>query len=200
MPLGLRYFVGIDPGKSGAVAVLCSTGDVAFHDMPIRVVKKPKKGGKVGHKRMYVVPSLVALLRGLPRGLVVLEAQQAMPLSVQGRAQGTVSSFETGYGYGLLRGILSAVGRTPLLVRPVKWKRLMLKGHSTRNKDDAETVAVRLFPHVAPLLRTKRNRLIDGRAEALLLAYYGSRLSTMEIEVEQRKMESEEQELNNGND
>jgi len=90
---------------------------------------------------------------------VLIEASQAMP------GQGVRSMWTTGYGYGLWLGILAALQLPYTPVRPVVWKKAVGLG---KDKEQARLRAQQLFP--AADLRRKRDH---GRAEALLLAWYG---------------------------
>lgn len=176
MPLGSRRVViGIDPGKHGAIAVLSSDGNGLFFDTPLRKVEvqgKRDKKGKKKTKEVYDEDAMLALIRRLPRGLVVLETQQAMPPSLRDRRQGTVSSFATGEGFGLWRGLLRGQGRRYKLVHPLQWKKAMMSGYSKEKAASAD-VAAALFPLLADQFVTPRLRVIDGRSDACLLAAYG---------------------------
>ena len=93
------YLVGIDPGHTGAVAVLDAHGTLeALADTPTLTLKVQR-----GTRQAYDVPGMVALLRPYA-GLqchVCIEASHPMP------GQGTRSMFTTGYGMGLWVGLLT---------------------------------------------------------------------------------------------
>jgi hypothetical protein len=94
-------FVGIDPGLSGAVAVLTADGSlVAVYDTPTLTLRVAR-----GMRHDYDIPGMCALLTPYASaGLhVVIEASQAMP------GQGTRSTWTTGCGYGLWLGMLAAL-------------------------------------------------------------------------------------------
>jgi len=150
--------MGIDPGLSGAVAVLDHAGAlVAVHDTPVLTLATSR-----GTKQEYDVPGLVALLAPYAgsQAHVILEESQAMP------GQGVRSMWTTGYGFGLWLGLLGAVGIPYSRVRPQVWKKaLSLPG---KDKEQARLRAMQLYPGAD--LRRKRDH---GRAEALLLAWYG---------------------------
>jgi hypothetical protein len=151
------HIVGIDPGLSGAIAVLAADGAlVALCDTPVLTLKVAR-----GTKQCYDIPGLVALLSpyaGTGRH-VVIEESQAMP------GQGVRSMFTCGYGYGLWLGILAALRIPYTPIRPVVWKKAFSLG---KDKEQARLRAMQLFP--AADLRLKRHH---GRAEALLLASWG---------------------------
>ena len=82
--------IGIDPGLSGAVAVLAADGAlVALHDTPVLTLSTSH-----GTRQKYDLPGLVALLAPYagPQAHVILEESQAMP------GQGTRSMFTVGIG------------------------------------------------------------------------------------------------------
>lgn len=139
-------YVGIDPGKKGAMAVLDS-GVVAlalFEDGKYAEVLKSLSGQDVR---------------------VCLEHVNAMP------GQGVTSMFSFGENFGYIRGLLEAFGLPYELVRPQKWK----KEFGISDKNASIEVCKRLFPGV-PIRRTDRCRKDDDNmAEALLMAEYARR-------------------------
>lgn len=151
------YMIGVDPGLTGAVAVLDTTGVVqALSDTPTLALKVPR-----GTRHAYDVPGLVELLRpyaGL-HSHVLLEEAQPMP------GQGTRSMFTIGLGYGLWLGILASLHLPYTTVRPHVWKRAL---HLGKDKEASRLRAMQLYPGAD--LRRKKDH---GRSEALLLAHYG---------------------------
>lgn len=155
-------FIGIDPGLDGAVAVL-NDAAVAFSDMPTIEVASGKK-----RRREHDASALCAFLNslyGINRATVAIERQQAMP------DQGGVSTFRTGYGFGLIMGILAALKLRTEIVAPVSWKRALM-ADQPKDKGASILVAKRLFPHAASLLTLKKHH---GRADALLIAEFVKR-------------------------
>lgn len=150
----LRNFIGIDPGTSGAMAVIAldDDGGCAVKVMPF-------------DRNDYVYAT--TLFWG-DDTRCVLERVHAMP------KQGVSSSFSFGENFGWIQGVLYA-NRIPYeLVLPQKWKR---EFGVTADKNTAIEVARRLFPEVS-LRRTDRCRKDDdGMAEALLMAEYCRRHS-----------------------
>jgi hypothetical protein len=149
--------IGIDPGLSGALCVLAPDGAlVALYDTPVLTLTLAR-----GTKQTYDVPGMCALLQPYAgAGLhVLIEESQAMP------GQGVRSMWTTGYGYGLWLGILAALQIPYTPVRPVVWKKAVGLG---KDKEQARLRAQQLYPQAD--LRRKKDH---GRAEALLLAWYG---------------------------
>lgn len=158
------HFIGIDPGVTGAVAVIDENGGlVSLQDTPTIVVKKP--GG--GKRTAYVESQMAALLlNGSTVGdhtLVTIENVHSMP------KQGVSSSFNFGMGFGIWLGVCAAM-RLPLeRVEPTVWKKAMhLPAGSDKNT--SVLLASRLFPSAS--LDRKKD---DGRGDALLIAEFARR-------------------------
>ena len=141
------YFIGIDPGKSGALAVIDDEGDVW--------------NTNTFDENEYV--AVLSEMSHVGSVKVVLEHVGAMP------GQGSVSMFNFGANFGFIKGLLAANNLPYELVRPQKWKRMF---SCTSDKNTSVDVAHRLFPSV-DLRRTERcSKPHDGIAEALLMAEY----------------------------
>ena len=142
-------YIGIDPGKLGAMAILWQTGDV-------EVIPFDKAG----------YTNAIARANETDECKCCLEHVSAMP------RQGVTSTFSFGENFGWCQGILDAYGVSYELVRPLKWKR---EFSVTSDKNTSIEVCKRLFPDVS-LKRTENCRKDDdGLAEALLLAEYARR-------------------------
>ena len=94
--------IGIDPGLTGAVAVLDHAGAlVALHDVPTLTLRTSR-----GTRQDYDVPGMAALLQPYTdfRVYILLEEAQAMP------GQGVRSMFTCGLGFGVWLGMRGALG------------------------------------------------------------------------------------------
>ena len=167
-------YLGIDPGLSGALAVL----HIREHGLPIQLdvfdmpILAIEVNGKVkrrvdlpGLSWYLETPSLIKANRRETIALAVCENPNSMP------EQGTVSAFNFGYTCGATHGILAALGIPHRLVRPAAWKRAM---GLTADKDATRYIASQRFPAFSHLWARKKD---DGRAEAALLALYASTLT-----------------------
>ena len=153
------HIVGVDPGLSGALAVLTPDGTLqALYDVPTLTLRTSR-----GRRQEYDVPGLVGLLAPYTgtQTHVVIEEAQAMP------GQGTRSMFQTGLGMGIWLGVLAALQLPYRRVRPQIWKKAFGLG---KDKEASRLKAMQLYPGAD--LRRKKDH---GRAEALLLAFYGQR-------------------------
>lgn len=142
-------YIGIDPGKDGAMAIIVPDGVSVF---PF---------GEDGYK------NALDGLRGFADNCrCCLERVNAMP------GQGVTSMFKFGENFGFIQGLLTACSIPYELVTPQKWKK---EFQITGDKNRSVAVCKRLFPGVS-LRRTdgcKKDH--DGMAEALLMAEYARR-------------------------
>lgn len=148
--------VGIDPGLDGAIAWY-DGDDLTVEDMPTFMLER---GGK--QKRAVDGARLAALLRARVDHVFV-ERVAAMP------KQGVSSVFSFGQSYGLILGVLAALQIPHTTVQPAVWKRALAV---PKSKDGARARATELLPAWADLWPLVKH---DGRAEAAMIALYGSR-------------------------
>lgn len=149
---------GIDPGKTGALAILHPDNSVEFFDVPRIVLKgKDKPAWSQWASEWGTVLNLAS------PDMVVIEGVAARP------GQGVTSMFSFGQSLGFAHGIVSSVTSCPVhFVTPSVWKAKL--GLLNSNKGASREKCRTLFPStVASLTRVKD----DGRAEAALLAHYG---------------------------
>ena len=144
----MKTYIGIDPGKSGALALLTEDGQctvVPFQESAYTAILRAASG---------------------PSSVCCLEKVGAMP------GQGVVSMFNFGHNLGYIEGLLQAFDIPYQLVPPQTWKKEFCV---TSDKNTSIEVCRKLFPHVS-LLPTERSRKpSDGMAEAMLMAEYARR-------------------------
>lgn len=146
--------VGIDPGLTGAIAILNDGKFVAVLDMPVVA----KGSGVV--KNEVDPAGIITILREHVKSeegvAVALERVNALP------NQGTSSVFSLGDSFGCARSAIAACRFETIYIAPSKWKKYF---QLTSDKELSRSLAVRLFPS-APINLKKHS----DRAEALLLA------------------------------
>ena len=151
--------MGVDPGLSGALAFLdTDSGDLEILDMPTL------KAG-TGGKRIIDLDTLAREIDARSDYVrhAFVEAVSTRP------GEGAVGAFSFGQGFGALSGIIVANFIPRTFVRPAVWKKAL---GVPAAKDAARDRASQLLPqHAAQWARVKD----DGRAEAALIAYYGSK-------------------------
>lgn len=153
------YTIGIDPGVSGAVAILEGNELVMVFDMPVVEVMVNKK-----LKRRISPEMLADELQLYVREPVVawIERVNAMP------GQGVTSMFAFGEAYGLARGVMVGMGVQCNMVTPATWKKAL---RLPEGKDASRALAAQLWPkHAGHFKRAKD----DGRAEAALIAHWAT--------------------------
>lgn len=161
----MPYIIGIDPGLTGAIAILTPTGTfVAVRDMPIKV----SGSGKAKVKNEVDAEMLTELLLHCvaPDGSM-RESTLYLEQVASFRDQGVAGVFSFGHSYGIVKGVAAALGLPLVLIRPAVWKKEF--GLLKQKKDAARTYAIQLYP-LAPLERKKD----CGRADAILIARYGA--------------------------
>lgn len=145
--------IGIDPGLTGAIAVLDDDErPIQVFDMP--VMAQGVRGNEVN------VAALSRMLLVYPDNTpVVLEKVHSMP------RQGVASSFRFGESFGAVKGVVGALQMPLVLVTPQEWKKRA--GLIGKNKDLCRAMCVQQFPHLACMLENKSD---CGRADAIMIA------------------------------
>ena len=162
MPLA---FIGIDPGITGAVAIIHEFGAIEVHDTPVvEVLKGKKMRHEYSGMQMAKILGPFAARDGV---IAVLENVWALP------EEGAVGAFSFGRGVGLWEGILSAFRIRYEKVTPQRWKKEMMDGMG-KAKDASRLQAQRLFPKAE--LDLKKHH---GRADALLMAEFCKRFCSL---------------------
>jgi len=149
----MEYVIGIDPGKTGAIAFLRTDLSVA------RAFRYPGD-----------TPSCAALLNkwmnkaGMPQ-IAVIEKIHTMP------SMGTPSAMTFGMNFGAWEGLLAAHEIPYILVSAAKWRGACFDSATKKDKDKANAsleMARRLFPGIS--LKYKAD---GGKADALHMARFG---------------------------
>lgn len=142
-------YIGIDPGKNGALAYITEDGAANVFKFDEGLYN-------------YTLHQIAAQ----DPAVCCLEHVGAMP------GQGVTSMFHFGENFGFIQGLLAAYGIKFELVRPQKWKK---EFSITGDKNTSIAVCKRLFPDVSLLPSERCRKDHDGMAEALLMAEYARR-------------------------
>jgi crossover junction endodeoxyribonuclease RuvC len=156
-------WIGADPGASGAIAAYVPTYEcqVVVTDMP-RLDDGMDYWTLAAHLRNWAENFDV-------RG-VTIERVHAMP------NQGVTSMFSFGQSFGALKQAVASAGLTFTLVTPGTWKAIYGLRGGRDNKAASAEKAIELFPGIRSVLYGPKGGVKDGRADAILLAHYGSKL------------------------
>jgi len=145
----LTTYIGIDVGKNGGIALLCSESIAVIPWDDDEFVEQMRDIMACGD-----------------RAIAVVEKVGAMP------KQGVTSMFNFGKSAGFIEGVLRTCEIPYQLVPPHVWKK---EFHLGKDKQDSINVCKRLFPQVNLLRTEKCRKEHDGMAEALLMAEYARR-------------------------
>lgn len=151
-----NIILGVDPGASGAIAILTEGYLTEVFDVPIFEINKKKQID------IYQLAQKIDALN--KRGKIdqaFIEKVHALP------KQGVSSCFNFGASYGVIQGILAANFIPINFVTPNKWKSHFKLG---RDKDQSRQKASALWPLFVNQFSRKKD---DGRAEAALIARWG---------------------------
>ena len=156
--------LGIDPGLSGAIAILENKKVLTLFDMP--VMAEGKK-----NKKQLNSAQLVKIIQENTRKeediSVVVEQVNAMP------GQGVTSMFNFGQTFGAIKGVCAALNLPIFFVRPSKWKKYFELINSS--KDSSRTKVIEMYPSLSNQLTKKKD---VNKSDAILIAryYYDTRL------------------------
>lgn len=152
-PARVPHVLGIDPGLSGAYAVVAANGRLC------RVEDLPVMG--VGARVAINGGELADILRPLALDLAVIELVGAMP------KQGVASVWKFAQSCGQVRGVLEALQIPIMWVTPKQWKGSL---RLSSDKEASRTMAIEAWPDMRASFKRKCDH---GRAEAALIARYG---------------------------
>lgn len=160
----MEYFLGVDPGKQGAFAVLSTSGDlISVLDMPISD-KQPCPNG--------IAALYLGIREKYTKTFSVIEKPQSRP--TDGKVG--IASYHLGAGYLMM----PLLWDWPMqMIPPTIWTKLLHVGQpqelSAKRKSKAAFQA--LFPKLARSPAFIDNKKVyDGRIDAVLIAEYARRL------------------------
>lgn len=172
-------FVGIDPGRHGALVAIDEHGGLVWWlDMPIvaNQIDVVRLANELGDRALELGPDM--------DHVAFVERQHAMPVIVRSDDTGqvvrmlrgsNVGAFKQGESFGQLCGILAALRIRYECPSAQAWQRAVLpvlKGMGSP-KERSALIAAQLFPALP--IRGARGALKDGRADAACIAEYGRR-------------------------
>ena len=159
--------IGIDPGLSGAIAILENNKVLNIFDIPVM------SEGKKNKRQLNSALTCKFIKRKYPLNdeevAVVVEQVNAMP------GQGVTSMFNFGQTFGALKGICAALRITNFFVRPSKWKKHFELINSS--KDASRTKAIEMYPKLSNQLAKKKD---VNKSDAILIARFFSETRLIE--------------------
>ena len=153
----MRIF-GIDPGLSGAIAVLENEVVLDIIDLPVMAEgKKNKRQLNSAQLSQYMSKNV----ENIHKTSVVVEQVNAMP------GQGVTSMFNFGQTFGAIKGISATLKLPIYFVRPSKWKKHFDLINSS--KDASRTKAIEIYPSLAQKLSKKKD---VNKSDAILIGRF----------------------------
>ena len=150
--------IGIDPGLSGAIAVLQDSKVEGLFDMPVMAEGKKNKRQLNSAQLVNIIKESVKSEEEIS---VVVEQVNAMP------GQGVTSMFNFGQTFGAIKGVCAALELPIFFVRPSKWKKHFELINSA--KDASRTKVIEMYPSLSNQLTKKRD---VNKSDAILIARF----------------------------
>ena len=137
--------VGIDPGLSGAIAILKENKVLGIFDMPVMAEGKKNKRQLNSSQLANIIKEST---KNVEETVVIVEQVNAMP------GQGVTSMFNFGQTFGAIKGVCATLELPIFFVRPSKWKKHFELINSS--KDSSRTKAIEMYPKLSNLLAKKK--------------------------------------------
>ena len=150
--------IGVDPGLTGAIAILDGNKVINLFEMPIMADGKK-------NKRQLNSAQLVSIIKenikNKEETAVIVEQVNAMP------GQGVTSMFNFGQTFGAIKGVCAALELPIFFVRPSKWKKHFELINSS--KDSSRTKVIEMYPSLSNQLSKKKD---VNKSDAILIARF----------------------------
>ena len=150
--------IGIDPGLSGAIAILEDKKVLNILDMPVMAEGKKNKRQINSAQLVNIIKKNIFKTNEIS---VVVEQVNAMP------GQGVTSMFNFGQTFGAIKGVCAALELPIFFIRPSKWKKYFELINSS--KDASRTKAIEMYPSLSDQLSKKKD---VNKSDAILIARY----------------------------
>ena len=152
--------IGIDPGLSGAIAILEDNKVLSIFDMPVMAEGKKNKRQLNSAQLVDIIKENIKINDDIA---VVVEQVNAMP------GQGVTSMFNFGQTFGAIKGVCAALKLPIFFVRPSKWKKHFDLLNSS--KDSSRTKVIEMYPALSNQLTKKKD---VNKSDAILIARFYS--------------------------
>ena len=150
--------VGIDPGLSGAIAILENNKVLSIFDMPTMAEGKKNKKQLNSAQLVKIIKENI---KTEDEVAVVVEQVNAMP------GQGVTSMFNFGQTFGAIKGVCAALSLPIFFVRPSKWKKYFDLINSS--KDSSRTKVIEMYPSLSNQMTRKKD---VNKSDAILIARF----------------------------
>lgn len=154
-----EFFIGIDPGKKGAVGIVDNFGQ------PVGAMTFPH--AKDDHDLIAWPYVFEFFLKHRGKAIVVIEDLVFM------RKSSPIATAKLSMNNGILRGLLIAAQMPYSPVHPATWQSTLLKQRAGKAKERARIEFEERWPKFAQRLRTSYDKVSDGIIDAMLIAEFG---------------------------
>jgi hypothetical protein len=157
----MKYYIGFDPGKTGACAII-------HNGLVLSVFPFPLAGKKIdGYALVDKILDVIPIVEEQPNYHMVActEKVSAMP------NWGVSSTFNFGYSSGLLYGICAGIGVAIHTVAPKAWKKFVLKD-TDMSKEATIEWCRKAYPNTWLLATPRSKKPHTGMADAIGIATY----------------------------
>ena len=156
----MTYIIGIDNGLKGGIVVLKNTGElVTKQPMPV-----------IGTKKKEYDMKMISDILGQYADVATCFLERAQPQGNNGAKQ----AFKTGFGYGVLQGVLVAHNIPFQIIAPKVWQKKVFQGLNT---DDTKLASAlfceRKWPKENWRASDRCSKPHDGMTDAACIGYYG---------------------------
>ena len=148
--------IGIDPGLSGAIAILEDKKVLNILDMPVMTEGKKNKRQINSAQLVNIIKKNIHKTDEIS---VVVEQVNAMP------GQGVTSMFNFGQTFGAIKGVCAALELPIFFIRPSNRKKHFELINSS--KDASRTKAIEMYPSLSDKLSKKED---VNKSDAILIA------------------------------
>ena len=157
--------IGIDPGLSGAIAILEEKKVIGVFEMPVMAEGKKNKRQLNSAQLVNIIQDN---LNNKEEAIIVVEQVNAMP------GQGVTSMFNFGQTFGAIKGVCAALKLPIFFVRPSKWKKHFELINAS--KDSSRTKVIEMYPTLSNQLTKKKD---VNKSDAILIArfYFETKLN-----------------------
>ena len=150
--------IGIDPGLSGAIAILENNKVLGIFDMPVMAEGKKNKRQLNSSQLANIIKENT---KNVEETVVIVEQVNAMP------GQGVTSMFNFGQTFGAIKGVCATLELPIFFVRPSKWKKHFELINSS--KDASRTKVIEMYRTLSKHLSKKKD---VNKSDAILIARF----------------------------
>ena len=156
----MKWFIGIDNGLNGGIVILDENQQI-INKFIIPTIKSD-------NKTHYDINKIVKIFFDLPDRSslnAILEKAHVRPIS------GKRASFMSGFGYGLMQGILESLSISYEIVKPQTW----MKELEITSTDEKGSILFcqRKWPNEKWIATERCTKAHDGLTDAACLALFG---------------------------